>query len=77
VAIGDRILDLRPLRQAGLLGGLRRGDGAACSARVLNPLMALGRAHWSPLRKRLGELLRAGSGHRAAVEPLLVPMAKS
>jgi fumarylacetoacetase len=39
--------------------------------------MALGREHWSPLRKRLSELLRSGSGHQAAVETLLAPMSES
>jgi len=77
VAIGDRILDLGRAAQAGLLEGLGTRAIAACAASVLNPLMALGRKHWSPLRKRIGELLRAGSGHQAAVEPLLLPMAEA
>ena len=73
-AIGNRILDLRLAAQAGLLKGLAPAAVEACSATVLNPLMAIGREHWSPLRKRLSELLRAGGGHQAAVEPLLVRM---
>src|ERR1700683_1273000 len=68
VAIGDRILDLRRGAKAGLLDGLSAETVLACSAIILNPLMALGRVHWSPLRKRLSELLRAGGGHQAAVE---------
>jgi fumarylacetoacetase len=72
VAIGDRILDLRRGAKAGLLDGLSAETVLACSAIILNPLMALGRVHWSPLRKRLSELLRAGGGHQAAVEPCLV-----
>jgi len=74
VAIGEMILDLGRTAKAGLLGGLSPETVLACSAPALNPLMSLGRAHWSPLRKRIGELLRAGSGDRAAVEPFLVPM---
>jgi fumarylacetoacetase len=74
VAIGDRILDVRRAVQAGLLDGLSPETVRAGSAPALNPLMALGRAHWSPLRQRIGELLRAGSGHQGAVEPLLVLM---
>jgi fumarylacetoacetase len=72
VAIGDRILDLRRGAKAGLLDGLSAETVRACSAIILNPLMALGRVHWSPLRKRLSELLRTGGGHQAAVEPCLV-----
>jgi fumarylacetoacetase len=74
VAIGDRILDLGCTAQAGLLDGLSPDTVRACSAPTLNPLMALGREHWLPLRQRLSELLRAGGGHQAAVEPLLVRM---
>ncbi len=74
VAIGDRILDLGRAAQRGLLEGLSQETVLACSAAVLNPLMSLGREHWSPLRKRLGELLWAGSEHQSAVEPLLVKM---
>ena len=77
VAIGDRILDLRRCAKAGLLSSLPPETVFACSAPGLNPLMALGREHWSPLRKRLSELLRSSSGHQAAVEPLLVPMSES
>jgi fumarylacetoacetase len=74
VAIGNRILDLRRVAQAGLLDGLSPATVAACSAMNLSRLMGLGRAHWPALRKRLSELLRAGSPHQAAVEPFLVPM---
>jgi fumarylacetoacetase len=74
VAIGDRIMDLRRASKAGLLDGLSPETLLACSAVVLNPLMALGRAHWSPLRNRLTELLRSGGGHQNPAEPLLVRM---
>jgi fumarylacetoacetase len=74
VAIGDHVLDLSRAAHAGRLDGLSPETVRACSAPSLNPLMSLGGAHWSPLRKRLGELLRAGGGHQAAVQPFLVPM---
>jgi len=77
VAIGDRILDLGCAAEAGLLDGLSAETAPACSAIVLNPLMALGGEHWSPLRHRLTELLRAGSVHQAAVEPFLAPMSEA
>jgi len=76
VAIGDRILDLRHAAQAGLLHVLPPETVRACSAPALNPLMALGRGHWSPLRNRLSELLRAGSPDQAAVEPCLLQIAE-
>lgn len=77
VAIGDRILDLRRCAQAGLLDGLSPRTVEACLAPCLNPLMTLGREYWSPLRKRIVELLCAGSEHEAAVKPLLVPMGEA
>ena len=77
VAIGDRILDLRRAVAAGMIEGLAPALVEACGAPVLNPLMELGRAHWSALRSRLSELLRAGSEHRRFVEPLLAPMAEA
>ncbi len=74
VAIGDQILDLRRCAQSGLLDSLAPDTAQACLAPCLNPLMALGKDRWSPLRQRIGELLRAASPHRSAVKPLLVPM---
>lgn len=76
IAIGDRILDLRRCAGAGLLAGLPEETVNACSASILNPLMAFGRDHWAALRRRLIELLRTGSPHQSAVKPLLVPMAQ-
>lgn len=59
VAIGDRILDLRSCAEQGLLGGLPEEIIHACSANLLNPLMALGPGSWSMLRHRLTALLDA------------------
>jgi fumarylacetoacetase len=77
VAIGDRILDINGGAKFGLLDGLPPETVQACSALLLDPLMALGHEHWSPLRRRLSELLRAGGGYQAAVEPFLVRMDES
>src|SRR5262249_51868406 len=65
VAIGDRVLDLAGLAQAGLLPG--PGWFAAPS---LNAFMAAGPAAWRAARARLTELL-TGPRHRALVEPHL------
>jgi fumarylacetoacetase len=77
VAIGDRILDLGRCADSGLLETLSPECVRACTAPVLNPLMALGPVHWSALRGRLSALLRAGSPDRTAVEPLLTPMSEA
>jgi fumarylacetoacetase len=61
VAIGDRIVDLAAMAEAGLLQGLDSATVKACQAPVLNDLMGLGPRAWSGLRQRLSELLRAGS----------------
>ena len=74
IAIGDQILDLRSCRDAGLLDSLPHGAADACAAACLNPLMALGPAHWSAVRGRVTALL-SDAHHRPAVEPLLIPMA--
>jgi fumarylacetoacetase len=65
VAIGDHVLDLAGLAQAGLLAG--PGWFAAPS---LNAFMAAGPAAWHPARARLTELL-ADPRHRDLVEPHL------
>ncbi len=75
VAIGGRILDMRRCARAGLLDGLSPATILACQEPHLNVLMSLGRNHWSPLRRRLSELLGAGGEHRAKVEPFLISMA--
>ena len=59
VAIGNSIFDLYAASKAGLLRDVISGDAA--EAARLNPLLALGRESWRALRKRLTELLEAGS----------------
>jgi len=73
VAIGDRILHLRPCSRIGLLEGLAPAAVEAAAAASLNPLMAAGRPHWRTLRRRLNELL-SDPEYRPLVEPLLHPI---
>jgi fumarylacetoacetase len=73
VAIGDRILDLRRCRAAGLLPP---ETADACVSVTLNALMALGREAWHSLRVRLIELL-SEEQHRPVVEPFLIPMSEA
>ncbi|MGH8790815.1 MAG: fumarylacetoacetase [Cupriavidus necator] len=75
VAIGDQVLDLAALDEAGLLPAVAKGTFAASS---LNRFIALGKPVWSETRKRLAALL---SGDDAALrdnaalrDKALVPM---
>jgi fumarylacetoacetase len=70
-AIGDRILDLRAIADAGLLTG---EIADACKRDSLNALMAMGRETSRELRTRLTDLL-SDAGARSRVEPLLVKQA--
>jgi fumarylacetoacetase len=80
VAIGDRVLDLGACHAIGLFDGRASEAGAACTGGRLNPLLALGRSHWSALRARISELLRANHPNqrqnRALAEVCLVPMSE-
>lgn len=77
VAIGDRVLNLHALAEAGLLAGLADEIVAACRQTTLNPLMALPRAVLRTLRERLSALLEEARvetmRHRAALESALKP----
>jgi len=70
VRIGDFALDLDAAEAADLILA-----GGALRQPVLNDFLALGRPQWNALRHRIVELL-TGPEHRAAVEPLLVPLAE-
>lgn len=70
VRIGDSVLDLRAASGAGLFDGL--GIGSVVAAPDLGALLATGRPTWDALRKRLGELLVAGSPDADIVGPALV-----
>jgi fumarylacetoacetase len=74
VAIGDQVLDLRRCAYA---HELPPGTAQACTAHTLNEFMALGHGHWSLLRRRLSQLLRAqtpdSESNKRNLTPFLVP----
>ncbi len=80
VAIGEEILDVTGCAETGLIDGDAEEAAHAClpqpsSGAALNPLMALGRSHWSALRRRLSDLLAEpveDYGRRSQVSQLLV-----
>lgn len=75
VAIGDQVIDLALLAQAGVLEGLAQDAARACSLPVLNNFMGMGPAAWRALRHALFDLLKTGA-EGPAVEALrlcLVP----
>jgi fumarylacetoacetase len=69
VRLGDRALDLGAVERAGLIEA-----AGTLQAATLNPFLALGRPYWTAVRGRLVELL-TDPGHRARIEPLLLPLA--
>lgn len=68
VRIADVVLDLAAAEAAGLVLA-----GGALREPTLNTFLALGRPQWTSVRQRITELL-TDPAHRAAVEPLLVPL---
>jgi fumarylacetoacetase len=74
VAIGDRILNLHSCARRGLLRLLPPETREACQSHSLNVLMALGREHWSAVRRRVTELLQADSAESEFAAPCLTPM---
>jgi fumarylacetoacetase len=72
VAIGDCVLDVVGLEQAGLLA---LDGGPLLDVPEWNRLMAAGPAVWRVFRARLTELLAEGAAARGAVEPYLVSLA--
>ena len=76
VAIGDAVLDLSVLAEAGVLHGVLPDAAAACAAPALNPLMDLGGGVWSALRARLTGLLAEGDAEirdRGLTDRALLP----
>jgi fumarylacetoacetase len=61
VAIGDWVLDLARLEEAGLLRVAAQGE-RVFNRPQLNAFIALGRAAWGTARARIGELLRQDRG---------------
>jgi fumarylacetoacetase len=74
VAIGDQVLDLGACASEGLLANLRSEVVDACTAQVLNPLMALGPRAWSELRREIQGLLGEGAKLQSRLASMLVPM---
>ena len=68
VRIADVVLDLAAAEAVGLVLA-----GGALREPTLNTFLALGRPQWTSVRQRITELL-TDPAHRAAVEPLLVPL---
>jgi fumarylacetoacetase len=66
VAIGEAVLDLSQVADAGFLDTLVAPVAAALRQPALNALMALGAPAWSSLRARLSDLLRDGGSTVAA-----------
>ncbi|MEV4498676.1 fumarylacetoacetase [Micromonospora arborensis] len=68
VRIGSWVFDLAAAEAAELV----LAAGSLCRP-TLNEFMALGRPQWTAVRQRITELL-TDPAHRAAVEPMLVPL---
>jgi fumarylacetoacetase len=64
VAIGDEILDLRALSEAGLLDGEAQAACHACAGPTLNPFLALGAGPRRALRQAVSALLAEGAPAR-------------
>ena len=71
VAIGDFVLDVAGLEEAGLLV---LDGGPLLDVPFWNDVMEAGPEVWAALRARLGKMLHEGSALRAEVEPCLVPL---
>ena len=72
VAIGDMVLDMMALEQAGLID---LDEDGAFELPFWNDVMELGPQVWAQLRSRLQAMLAEGAADRADVEPHLVPLA--
>jgi fumarylacetoacetase len=79
VAIGDFVLDLGCLMEAGLLDDVPNAD-AVFGAEDLAPLMAAGKQTWLAARTAISRLLRADEGmlrdHQVLRQRALIPMTK-
>lgn len=72
VAIGDQILDMAALEEAGVIS---LGEVPIFDVPYWNDVMEMGPSTWATLRNRLVELLSADAAEQAQVAPHLVPMA--
>ena len=73
VAIGDFVLDVAGLEEAGVLA---LSGGPLLDVPFWNEVMEAGPSVWAALRDRLTVVLAEVSAERAAVEPYLVPLAQ-
>lgn len=73
VAIGDFVLDVAGLEEAGLLV---LAGGPLLDVPFWNEVMEAGPEVWASLRAQLLELLREGAAQREAVEGYLLPLAE-
>jgi len=71
VAIGDRVLDLAALSDAGVFAGAAARAAVHGRGRDLNALMGRAADERLALRRRLSEMLTEGAVERAALEPML------
>lgn len=76
VAIGDQVVDLAALSQAGLFDGEVAAALEACSKPQLNEFMAMAPSVWSALRAALSEALSTGSALADKLAACLVPQAQ-
>ena len=72
VAIGDRALSLKALKDTGTLTSAALD---ACQGETLNEFMSLGQTAWSELRSDLSKLLAEGAADQSAVEACLIAQA--
>jgi fumarylacetoacetase len=77
VAIGDQVVDLALLIEAGAFEGEARTAIAAAAGPVLNCLMDLGPSAWAAIRNALFDGLLQGSKRQAVFERCLVPQAQA
>lgn len=78
VALGDRVIDLQALSQAGVLSGTAAQAAAACAQPMLNDFFAMGPDAWRALRHALFALFVADEANRTGRDRLrdaLVPQA--
>jgi fumarylacetoacetase len=77
VAIGDQILDLAAVDNAGAFSGEASTAASDCAASTLNAFMAMGQGAWSALRLALSRALRQGAREREKLRACLVPQAEA
>jgi fumarylacetoacetase len=77
VAIGEQILDLAALAQAGVFAGAAGAAVQAGAQDKLNALMALGQPAWSALRLALSRALREGAVEQGKLTACLVPQSEA